>query len=81
MTDLANPLLPAGYDIAWSAALVAVIGLAVVALISLAGTARHLTSRQALVWVLLVLFVPALGPVAWLAIGRRAAREPHAAPR
>lgn len=72
MPDLSNPLLPAAYDIAWSLIAVVLVGLAVVALVSIARAAKRLTSGQALIWVLLVLFVPVAGPVAWLAIGRRA---------
>ncbi|AZS43655.1 MULTISPECIES: PLD nuclease N-terminal domain-containing protein [Microbacterium] len=70
--DAINPLIPSGYDIAWS--VVALVGavLAIVALVSLARSARHLSARQALGWVLLTIFIPILGPVTWLAIGRRA---------
>lgn len=70
--DGQNVLLPAEYDIAWSIAVAVVIALAVVALISLARSARRLTSGQALIWVLVVLMIPAFGPAAWLTIGRRA---------
>lgn len=72
MGDEQNPLIPAGYDIAWSAIAAVVIVLTIVGLVSLARSARQLTSMQALVWTLVVLFVPVLGAVAWLSIGRRA---------
>tara|TARA_R110002020_G_scaffold203551_6_gene407327 strand:+ start:2950 stop:3192 length:243 start_codon:yes stop_codon:yes gene_type:complete len=71
--DEQNPLIPAGYDIAWSIVTVAAIVLIVVALISLARSAQRLTSLQALIWVLVVLFVPVLGSIAWMAVGRRTA--------
>ena len=71
--DEQNPLIPAGYDIAWSIVAVAAIVLIVVALISLARSAQRLTSLQALIWVLVVLFVPVLGSIAWMAVGRRTA--------
>lgn len=67
-----NPLLPAGYDIAWSIVVVLVFALAIVALISLARSAKRLTGAQALLWTLIVLLIPVLGPLAWLVIGRRA---------
>ncbi|NHI15975.1 PLDc N-terminal domain-containing protein [Microbacterium excoecariae] len=66
-----NPLVPAGYDIAWSVIVAAVIALTVIALIGLARSAKHLTALQAWIWTLLVLLVPVLGAVAWLAVGRR----------
>ncbi len=71
MRGAMNPLIPAGYDIAWSAITVLVIALAIVALISLARAARRLTATQGLLWTLVVLLVPVVGPVAWLAVGRR----------
>jgi hypothetical protein len=71
--DEQNPLIPAGYDIAWSVVAVAVIALTIVALISLARSAQRLTSLQALIWVLVVLFVPVLGSTSWMAVGRRTA--------
>ncbi|WP_259063738.1 PLD nuclease N-terminal domain-containing protein [Microbacterium sp. AK031] len=47
--------------------------LIVVGVISLALSARGLTSLQALIWVLFVLFVPVFGSIAWMAVGRRTA--------
>ena len=72
MGDEHNPLIPAGYDIAWSGLTLLVIALIVAALVSLARAARLLASVQALAWTLVVLFVPVLGAIAWLSIGRRA---------
>lgn len=68
-----NPLLPSVYDITWSAIALAVLVLMIVALVSVARTAKRLTSWQALVWTLVVLFVPLAGALSWLFIGRRAA--------
>lgn len=70
--DTVNPLLPAGYDIAWSIVAIAIAVFAVVALVSLARSAKQLTTIQALVWTLLVIFVPLVGAAAWLFVGRRA---------
>jgi len=44
------------------------------ALISIARN-RTYTSARTVVWALIVLAVPVLGPVLWFAIGRRAARD------
>ena len=72
-----NPLIPAGYDIAWSMVAALAIALTIVALISLARSARRLSMRQALVWTVLVLAVPVLGPIAWLGVGRRSTAAQH----
>lgn len=74
MTEPVNPLLPAWYDVAWSASVAVALILLVVALISLARTARLLSSRQALVWTLIIIFAPIAGPLAWLSIGKRSAK-------
>ena len=57
-----NPLIPAGYDVAWSVVTIVVVGVAIAALVVLARSAGTLVS----------LFVPVVGPLAWLTIGRRA---------
>ena len=71
MSDEHNPLLPAGYDIAWSVITAVVIALTVVALISLVRSAKRLTDWQRVVWVALILLVPVIGPISWLATGDR----------
>jgi len=71
MGDFINPIIPTGYDIAWTMVSLLVIALVVVALVSMARTAKRLTSTQALVWALVTIFVPVVGPLAWLSIGRR----------
>ena len=70
-----NPLLPAAYDIAWSVTAVAMLLLVVVVLFSIARTAELITSSQALIWTLVVIFVPIVGPLSWLFIGRRSANQ------
>jgi uncharacterized membrane protein YhaH (DUF805 family) len=70
-----NPLLPAAYDVTWSVVVIAVLLLMVVALISLSRTAKRITQAQALVWTLVAIFVPVVGPLSWLFIGRRAANR------
>lgn len=71
MEDAVNPLLPAGYDVAWSVVMVAVVALWAVALVSLFRSAKRMTPGIGLVWALVVLLIPVLGSVAWLAVGRR----------
>lgn len=67
----ANPLLPAAYDIAWSVIFALVMVLAIVALIVLIRSAGRLRAGTAVIWALLILFVPVVGPILWLTAGRR----------
>lgn len=69
--DAANHLLPAAYDIAWSVTMALVMVLTVVALIVLVRSARQLAAGWALIWTLLILFVPVVGSALWLTAGRR----------
>ncbi|WEO78368.1 PLDc N-terminal domain-containing protein [Cryobacterium sp. SO2] len=71
MDGSANPLLPAGYDVAWTIVSALMIVLLVVALVSMARSAGRITATAALVWALLVICVPVVGPIAWLAVGWR----------
>lgn len=77
MSDVQNPLIPAGTDIAWAVVCILAIALAVVALVSLARAAKNLTALQRLVWTIIVLFVPILGASVWLGIGRQARKSPQ----
>ncbi len=71
MAESHNPLVPAGYDIVWSGIALLILALLIIALVSISRSSKHLTSWQALGWTLLVIFVPAIGVLAWFAIGRR----------
>ena len=71
MGNSINPIIPVGYDIAWTMFSVLIIALVVVALVSMARTAKRLTSAQAMIWALVTIFVPVVGPLVWLSIGRR----------
>ena len=68
MGSVENPLLPTTYDIVWTVVFALGVVLALLALVSIARIAKRLTSTQALIWTLVVIFVPVLGPLAWLAI-------------
>lgn len=75
MNEPVNPLVPTAYDLVWSAIAIAALILLVIALVSIGRNRRALTSMQALVWTLLAVFVPVIGPVAWLLAGRPARLE------
>ena len=68
-----NPLIPAPYDIVWTIVTIAAFTLMIVALVSIARASKRLTPMLALIWTLVALFVPVVGPIAWLVIGRSAA--------
>jgi len=68
-----NALIPPAYDISWAVVAVASLVLIVIAIVSLGRKASQLSPLLALAWAALILVVPVLGPVAWLAIGRRTA--------
>ncbi len=67
---MVNPLMPSAYDIWWSAAVVTALILLVTALISIAPSSKSLTAEGALLWTLIAIFVPVVGPARWLTIGR-----------
>lgn len=75
-----NPLIPAGYDLAWTAVCVVMLALLLWALVSLARHAKALTATQALAWTLVAILVPVVGPLCWLFIGRRATSPRAASP-
>ncbi|WP_279366916.1 PLD nuclease N-terminal domain-containing protein [Microbacterium testaceum] len=70
--DAVNPLMTAAYDLVWSAVALVAFGLAAWAIVSLSRRARHLPSTGVLTWALVIVMVPVLGPVSWMAAGRRA---------
>ncbi|MBA8816387.1 hypothetical protein FHX48_001460 [Microbacterium halimionae] len=69
---MANPLIPAAYDLWWSGAVVLVLVSLIAALVSISRTRDSASPGHALMWTLLAIFVPIIGPASWLLIGRRA---------
>uniref|UniRef100_UPI003F50B0C4 PLDc N-terminal domain-containing protein n=1 Tax=Agrococcus chionoecetis TaxID=3153752 RepID=UPI003F50B0C4 len=72
----ANPLLPAGYDLLWTAVLVVTLALLATALWQALRSPAHSGTEQ-LLWALLIVAAPVLGALAWFALGRQ---RRHAAP-
>lgn len=66
---MSAPFLPATYDLVWSGVLLASLGLAVWALLSLGGD-RTVTPGARFLWVLLIVVAPVVGAAAWLLAGR-----------
>ncbi|MDA3148165.1 PLDc N-terminal domain-containing protein [Leucobacter sp. UCMA 4100] len=67
-----NPLMSAGYDVVWIAFVACTVVMIAIALVSIRRNRQSLTSWQALIWGLVVIFVPIIGPAAWLLAGRPA---------
>lgn len=72
MDENLNPLMPAGYDVVWIAFVACTVVMIAIALVAIRRNRQSLTSRQALIWGLVVIFVPIIGPAAWLLAGRPA---------
>lgn len=68
-TSGANPIVPTHWE--FTALLLggALIALLVVAVISLSRDRRY-TPAQRLLWLLVILVAPVLGPILWLTVGR-----------
>ncbi|MFL0563388.1 PLDc N-terminal domain-containing protein [Kocuria rhizophila] len=65
-----NPLVPSPFDVFMLALLMVSIVLWAIALWSLAQN-RHFTPTQRLLWLILILAAPIIGPALWLTVGRR----------
>jgi len=76
-----DPLVPAGYDLIWSAFTFLPLLLAlifwVVALVQIAGRRDQLPGASAVLWVILVTAIPLAGTIAWFVAGPR---SPKVAP-
>ncbi|MDI6022759.1 PLD nuclease N-terminal domain-containing protein [Leucobacter sp. UT-8R-CII-1-4] len=71
----ANPLVPVSYDIFFALTVLTCLVLLVAAFISIGRNGSKLGSTQTLVWVLLVIFLPAIGSLAWFLAGRPSVRR------
>ena len=60
-----HPLLPAAYDMIWSGVVVLLVVLLVWAMVSI--TRSRLDPRVRLVWAMVLLLLPVVGPICWLA--------------
>lgn len=58
-----NPLLPAAYDVIWSGVVLVLVVLLIWAMVSIARSG--LDPRVRLVWAIIVLLLPVVGPICW----------------
>ena len=70
----ANPFLPSLHDLVWTATAIALIAMIVLALVSVTRHTDGLSTTATAVWVAIVVFAVFVGPIAWFAVGRPAAR-------
>jgi hypothetical protein len=63
--------IPPVYDLLGSVLLLVTFVVLVWASMSFFKESKHLNVTQSLVWFLLILFVPVLGPIGWLLVGRK----------
>lgn len=64
-------MVPVTYDVVMTLVPVVILGIMVVALVSVSRMSKHLTLGQLSTWMLIVIFAPVVGPVVWLTLGRR----------
>lgn len=69
-------LVPTGYEFFAATLALISICLFIWALVLLARKAKTLTKRETVLWLLLILFVPLVGPAAWLMASGRYRSEP-----
>ena len=73
-----NPLLPSGYDIVWSIAVVLPCVLFVAAIATLVGARDRMAPLHLMIWTATIVVAPVVGALAWLLVGlplsRRGAR-------
>ncbi len=66
-----NLFIPSVYDVFTSIFMLAAFVLVVWASLSFFKESNHLNVTQSLVWFLIILLAPVLGPLGWLLVGRR----------
>lgn len=66
-----NPLVPAGFDVAHTVIILALLALFVAAAVSILRSPRYTAGGKSL-WLLVVLLLQVVGPIVWFAVGRRA---------
>ncbi len=74
-----NPVMPFYADVMFTVVNVLAVALVVASIVSIAMHRRQLGGAAAVPWVLLVVFVPLVGPAAWWIFGFRRARRVESA--
>lgn len=78
-TEATNPLIPHTWEWLAMVPLALVIALPIAAVISLAWD-RHYTTTQRLLWLILIVIAPFIGPLLWFILGRTHMLTQHTMP-
>lgn len=65
-----DPLIPAGYDIAFSIVPLLLLGAMIAGLVSIIRRYRFMSTLESFGWTVVVVFAPVLGTLVWFTIGR-----------
>lgn len=77
--QVANPLIPAPFDVVWSLVALIVLVFVISAVVSIVRASGALTGIQALVWFVIVIVAPGIGAIAWFVAGHpRTHKQPAA---
>lgn len=72
MDGVANPFVPAPYDVVWPIVFVAILALTISAVVSITRRVKQLSLLASLLWLAVIVLVPVVGPALWFAFGRPA---------
>lgn len=70
-----NPLLPSGYDIAWTITLVLSLVLVVGSIVTLVRARDRVSSLELMIWTAAIVAIPLFGALAWLVVGLPVSRR------
>lgn len=77
MGSVAISLVPTAYDVVWVMLPLLMLSLTTVAVLSLIRSVARHTATHAFGWALVIIFLPLIGPLLWLTVGRRSVHDAH----
>lgn len=69
--EVVSPLIPAGYDIAFSIVPIVLVAVLIVGLVSIIRRYRAMSVLEAAGWSAVVVIAPVVGTVVWFLVGRK----------
>lgn len=70
VTEVPNPVLPAGFDIALALVPLMIMAIIIVSMVSIVRRHESLSVWESVGWTALVITVPVLGAIIWFTVGR-----------